>query len=185
MTKLVLTAIGDDRPGLVSALSAAVAGRGGNWLESQMAQLAGKFAGIVLVDVPSGAVDALRGDLDALGAGGLLAVAVTPAGDGEVGPSAPGDPGTPLMLHLIGHDQPGIVREVSEALATHDVTIDELRTSVSDAPMAGGLLFRADAIVRVPDSVGEDAVRAALEAIAAHLMVDLELREPRAADALS
>jgi len=49
---LVLTVIGDDRPGLVEALSHVVAEHHGNWSESRMAHLADKFAGIVTVTVP-------------------------------------------------------------------------------------------------------------------------------------
>ena len=41
MRNLVLSVIGDDRPGLVSALSEAIARSGGNWERSQLAQLAG------------------------------------------------------------------------------------------------------------------------------------------------
>ncbi len=55
MTPLVLTLIGDDRAGLVSAVAGAVSEHGGNWDRSQMAELAGKFAGIVLVTIPPAA----------------------------------------------------------------------------------------------------------------------------------
>ncbi len=49
---LVLTVIGDDSAGLVNAVAELIALHGGNWERSQMAELAGKFAGIVLVTVP-------------------------------------------------------------------------------------------------------------------------------------
>ena len=56
MATLVLTVIGDDRAGLVNALADVVTAHGGNWERSQLAELAGKFAGIVLVlDVFAGA----------------------------------------------------------------------------------------------------------------------------------
>ena len=45
MATLVLTVIGDDRAGLVNALAEAVTAHGGNWERSQLAELAGKFAG--------------------------------------------------------------------------------------------------------------------------------------------
>ena len=50
-TYLVLTVIGDDKPGLVESLSSVIADHQGNWLESSMSQLAGKFAGILKVSV--------------------------------------------------------------------------------------------------------------------------------------
>lgn len=45
-TFLVLTVIADDKPGIVEQLAATITEHGGNWLESRMAQMAGKFAGI-------------------------------------------------------------------------------------------------------------------------------------------
>ena len=48
MTSLVLTFVGDDRPGLVNAISEKVVDFGGTWLESRSVRLAGKFAGVVL-----------------------------------------------------------------------------------------------------------------------------------------
>ncbi|MCC2101432.1 MAG: amino acid-binding protein, partial [Hyphomicrobiales bacterium] len=59
MTPMVLTLIGDDKPGLVNAASAAVAAHGGTWLESRLARLAGKFAGIVLIAAPEDRAEAL------------------------------------------------------------------------------------------------------------------------------
>ena len=44
--------IGDDRAGLVNALADVVSAHEGNWERSQLAELAGKFAGIVEVSVP-------------------------------------------------------------------------------------------------------------------------------------
>ena len=52
MIPLVLTYVGDDRPGLINAVSEKIAAFGGTWLESRSARLAGKFAGILRVNVP-------------------------------------------------------------------------------------------------------------------------------------
>src|SRR3954451_12809698 len=58
-TELVLTLLGPDRPGLVEAVADVIAGHGGNWLESRMAHLAGKFAGVLRAEVPAEQVDAV------------------------------------------------------------------------------------------------------------------------------
>jgi glycine cleavage system regulatory protein len=44
-TTLVVTVMGTDRPGLVEALSKALAAHHGNWWESRIAGLGGRFAG--------------------------------------------------------------------------------------------------------------------------------------------
>ena len=48
---LVLTVIADDREGIVEQISQTIIEHGGNWMESSMARLAGKFAGILMVEV--------------------------------------------------------------------------------------------------------------------------------------
>ena len=168
MAQLVLTAIGDDRAGLVSALADVVAEHGGNWERSQMAELAGKFAGIVLVSVPDDRSDHLIAALEPLQ--GMLDVTAQ-VGIGEQPESKR------LTLELMGTDRPGIVREISQILARHDVSIDQLTTGTRDAPMAGGILFEAWAVLEVPAGVAADTLRAALEAVANELMVEIELED--------
>ena len=125
---LVLTVIGDDRPGLVESLATTVAAHQGNWLESSLAHLAGKFAGIVRVDVPDDRVAALQAALAALD--GLRVSADNAGSDGETGGSRR------LRLSLVGHDRIGIVREVSQVLARHAVNVEELNTHTASAPMS-------------------------------------------------
>ena len=57
---LVLTVIGDDRPGIVEQIATAISEHNGNWLESSMSHLAGKFAGIVCVSIPDSQLDAVK-----------------------------------------------------------------------------------------------------------------------------
>ena len=68
---LVLTLIGEDKPGLVELLSQTVADHDGNWLESRMSRMAGRFAGILRAKVPDARAEALITALAALEAHGL------------------------------------------------------------------------------------------------------------------
>ena len=71
---LVMTVIGDDRPGLVDSVASIVAEHGGNWLASRMSRLGGQFAGIVQVDVPAANAQSLTDALKSLHARGLTIV---------------------------------------------------------------------------------------------------------------
>lgn len=166
MASLVLTAIGDDRAGLVSALADVVAEHGGNWEQSQMAELAGKFAGIVLVSVPDQHLDALVRALEPLAS--ILDI------QAHVGGDAPTD-ARPVALHLLGNDRPGIVRELSSVLASIGVSIDQLATLTRPAPMAGGVLFEAEVVLEVPVELDDNDLRTILEGLAGELMVDITL----------
>ena len=166
MASLILTVIGPDRPGLVRALSQAVAARGGSWLESRMARLAGQFAGIVMVEAP----ESLLGDLAALESQGLRIVGQV------VGVAEPGEPaeaGESLALEVVGNDRPGIVRDVARILAESGVNIEELTTGVEAGSFSGGTLFRATARLRAPNAAAVEAVRTGLEQLGNELMVDI------------
>ncbi len=175
MPRLVLTVIGDDRPGLVRALAEVVASHDGNWERSQLSELAGKFAGIVVVDVPHARADdlarALR-DLD-----GMLDVTAYPSvADGSDLPKDAQDEAhgqRRLVIDLLGNDRPGIVREVSAVLADHDLSIETITTGTREAPMAGGLLFDAHVVVDVPAGADTTRLRADLERLATELLVDI------------
>src|SRR5919112_1622114 len=123
-TSLVLTVIGDDRPGLVEQLSEPILAAGANWEESRMARLAGKFAGLLRVSVDSERADALAAQLAVLHGGGLTVVVERSA------ETAPGAFRT-LRVELLGNDHPGIIRDISRVLADHQVNIEELETDIT------------------------------------------------------
>src|SRR5262245_32581902 len=75
-TSLVLTVLGEDRPGLVESLASIIAAHDGNWLESRMAQLAGQFAGILRASVPDANATALMHALQGLSGHGLQVAGV-------------------------------------------------------------------------------------------------------------
>jgi glycine cleavage system regulatory protein len=170
MATFILTVIGDDRPGLVSDVSAPINAHGASWQRSQMSRLAGKFAGIVLVDVATDRLDSLSADLTALEAQGLHIVIERTDRPAEKEQQR-------LHLELLGADHPGIVAEISAALAEHGVSIEELSTDVRDAPMSGGTVFEAAAVLNAPATMSTEALQSTLEGLANELMVDITLSD--------
>jgi glycine cleavage system regulatory protein len=169
---LVLTILGLDRPGLVEAVSQTIADHGGSWQESRMARLAGRFAGVLRVSVDEAQADKLGEALRGLESTGL-AVMVERSAEVE----AAGDLRA-LVLDLVGHDRPGIVRDISSALAERGVNVIELHTHVSSAPMSGEPLFNATAHLRSPQELKLPELREILERIADDLMVEITIGEP-------
>jgi glycine cleavage system regulatory protein len=167
-----MTVIGEDRPGLVDSVSTLVAEHGGNWLESRMSRLGGQFAGIVHVNVPEETSQALVTALKNLATRGLNVVVHS---DRPV-ESAPKRPLS--VLEIIGQDRPGIVREISHALAGFGVNVEELHTECASAAMSGETLFKARATLCLPESCDAADLRRTLEKIAADLIVEISL-EPK------
>ncbi|MCT1476894.1 glycine cleavage system protein R [Microbacterium sp. p3-SID336] len=170
MTTLILTVAGADRPGLVAAVADVVDAHGGNWENSSLAELAGTFAGVIEVSIPTERAGELETALRAIQGQGLLTLSVLT--------------GTPqqaeaeeqlLVMQVLGNDRPGIIREVSAVLNAHALSIEELATETRDAAMAGGRLFEASVIAKVPATVDLDALRADLERLATEIQVDITL----------
>jgi len=168
-TSLVVTVIGPDRPGIVSLLSDRAQGFGANWAGSHMASLAGQFAGMVHFEVPHANVEPLAAALRGLEATGLRVVIARSE-------AAPVPAGRRIVrLELVGHDRPGIVRELSGSLAELGISIEELHTEIVSAAMSGEHLFKVKALLYVPQTLPNDELRRGLEALANEMMVDLAL----------
>jgi glycine cleavage system regulatory protein len=168
---LVMTVIGKDRPGLVDSVAGLVAEHGGNWLESRMSRLGGQFAGILRVEVPGENEAPLVAALKRLEAQGL-SVVVHPDQPKPPAPSA-----RERVLEIIGQDRPGIVREISHALASFGVNVEELHTECASAAMSGETLFKARARLSIPEACDESQIRQQLERIAADLIVEITLAD--------
>ncbi len=164
---LVMTIIGQDRPGLVESVASLVTAHQGNWLESRMSRLGGQFAGILRVEVEGGNEASLMNALEGLRSQGLTVVVVSDRSH----PAVEIRPYT--VLDIVGQDRPGIVRQISHALAAHQVNVEELHSECHSAPMSGEALFHAQAKLHIPETCDLAALRADLERIAADLIVDI------------
>ena len=168
---LVLTVIGEDRPGLVEALADFIAEHEGNWDESRMARLAGHFAGVVQIHLPENQAEGFIAALPTLADRGLsVNVVESDSGLAEV------DHRNTLHLELVGQDRPGIVREISTKLAALGVSVQDLRTVIESAPMSGERIFRAEAELVPPAQTSFENIRSALHKLADDIMIDIILK---------
>jgi glycine cleavage system regulatory protein len=166
---LVITLIGADRTGLVESVARVVAEHGGNWLESRMCRLGGEFAGILRIEIPAEKRSAL---LDALQK--IPGLNVTIRSDET---KIPALQGRQTKCEIIGSDRPGIVREITSALARANVNVEEFSSEVVSAPMSGETLFKASARLQLSENCDLAALKRDLEKIAADLLVDVSFAE--------
>jgi glycine cleavage system regulatory protein len=155
MTRLVLSVVGSDRPGLTKALAAAVLKAGGNWLESHLSQLGGLYVGSVLVELPLGREDALRAAVSAVDAEGLE-VRMAPA-------AAP----------VEASGESFSFSQVTAVLSGLSANIESFNTRLSEEPHSGAPLFHLAANLRLPAGLSAAKVQDALEAISGEIMVDV------------
>ena len=167
-TCLVLTVIGKDKPGLVESLSQVIVENSGNWLESSMCQLAGKFAGILRVSVNDKDTESLIDGLNGLSK--QLKVVIE-----RVDTKASDEIPSTVKLSLVGNDRPGIIREISHGLSKMAVNVAQLTTECIPAPMAGDTLFKAEAQLQVPQELNLERLKRELEQLADDLIVEIQL----------
>lgn len=165
---LVISFIAEDRPGVIEALSKIIDDHSGNWLESRLSQLAGKFAGIIRVSVDTEKTAALQSELLKYSNDSFTIII-------ESADQPHALPAKINHLTIFGLDRPGIVREVSTALASKNMNVVEMNSDISSAPMTGEPLFHADVkFIALADESLED-IENQLDAIAAQLSLDISL----------
>jgi len=177
MLHFALSAIGRDRPGIVSAVSEALLAHGANIEDSQMAILRGRFAMMLIVSAEAGADAAmlehdLRATADRLG---LDAISVSEIRETDSG----AEPVPSHMVSVYGADHPGIVHAVSSALAGLGVTITDLETRLA----GDGAVYAMQLEVALPEHADAAVVQRALTAVAGAQQVELTFR-PLERDAL-
>jgi glycine cleavage system transcriptional repressor len=168
MSRMILTAVGPDRPGLVGELTGHLHAAGANIIDTRMVNLRGRFAIILLMELAD--PSAARGALAAAEKMGLT-VHEEPLEGAVKG----GVPGIPYRLKTYSLDQPGLVHRISEVLRGHGVNIEELTARQDSAPFAGDPLFIMEMRLTVPAAVSVKKLRGDLEAVCEKVNADLDL----------
>ena len=180
MAHFAVAAVGADRPGIVAAVTRALADLGCNLEDSSMTILRGQFAMMLVVDAPGGigAADleaALAHPADALD----LVVTVRPAAESP--PALAGDDAGTWTVSVYGGDHPSIVHGVTAVLATRSVNIVDLSTRVVGEPGAPAYAMVLE--VTLPAGADPRELERLLDATAAELGVTCRLH-PSEADIL-
>ena len=169
-TRVLISFFSDDRLGVIEDLSGAIASADGNWLDSELARMGGRFTGILSVQVPLERQDDLAAALAALSEQGVTAT-MTSAGD------QPAPAVNRRQITVLGPDRSGIVHELTKALRSAGFNITSMSTSVETAPMSGEPLFRASASVELSESSRLDELEWQLDAMAEAMTLEIDISE--------
>lgn len=167
MKPLIITLVGEDKPGLLGNLANIVFEHNGNWLASNFAHMANQFAGFVEVHIPA---DKEQDLTQALIAQPDVQVTVNP------GSQAQASTFKVAAISLIGNDKPGIVQEIAQAIRNLHLNIEEFESLCESAASSGTTMFKANVQVKIPNDFNLDTLQEAVETVANDLMVDIELQ---------
>ncbi|MDC7233235.1 MAG: amino acid-binding protein [Spirochaetales bacterium] len=167
----VLTAVGEDRIGIVDDLTSEIEKKHGNILESRMSVLGGEFAVIMLISGEKRAISGLIGDLDHLEGKTNLRIEIKPTKKSEKDTN-----GIPYTLECVSLDNPGIIHSVTRFIRQEGINIENLETETAHAPWTGAPLFRMKANVIVPMTVSVQEIRLGLNQLEQEKDLDISFK---------
>ena len=169
MSSLIISAIGPDRPGIVSELTGIITNHGGNIEDSRMSRLGSDFGIIMLVSVDPKWQEALVVSIKA-----LKELAISTRGT-NMSASTAIKQGENWKISLKGADNEGIVNVLSKYFAKKDINILDMETHISNAPVTGTPLFNLITVISKPEDLDVDGIQSDLNQIAHKLGVEIEV----------
>lgn len=171
----IVTAFGQDQPGIVAALAEGLFQLGCNIEDTSSVQLRGEFAMMLLVRLPKGmAADQLAEHLPShISSLDLTVLCREVPAQAATRMQAPETP--THMLSVYGADQPGIVAKVARTVADHQGNITVMNTRVigsADRPVYVMVLE-----IKLPDNAAPETLKQALDRLKPDLGVDVTFRQ--------
>ncbi len=143
--QLVLSALGQDRPGIVDELSEAIFQLDCNISDSRMTVLGGEFAILLMVEGPWNQLARLESQLPELEKKlGLTIIAR------QTTPVEAADDALPYLVEVVSMDNPGIVHRLANFFSRRNINIVDLVTSTYAAPHTGTAMFAVQMNISVP-----------------------------------
>ena len=174
----IVTALGQDRPGIVAGVTEALYRLGCNLEDSAMTRLEGEFAVMLIFSSPPRVTEPwLRKAFEPLERRLKLVVHLKALSQKET--RHPRKTGKPYLISVYGADRPGIVFRVSDALAKAGINITDVHThrSVGRAPSLYLMLLEVEAPLRMSLKV----LQQRLQRLGKLLRVQVSLRPSEAA----
>jgi len=172
---IAISAIGNDRTGLVYDLTRVVVDCGGNVLESRMTALGNEFAVLMLVAGNWHTLAKLEGELTKLGESSGLTVLSRRT---ELRP-----PRTDMVSYTVDVvclDQPGVLHALAGFFSSRGIDIGDISTRTYNAAHTGAPMFSLYMVVHVPTRIHVAALREEFMDVCDHLNLDAILEPLKA-----
>lgn len=151
---IAISAIGNDRVGLVHDLSKVIADCGGNISESRMTALGSEFAVLMLVAGNWHSVARIETELKKFAETAGITLQIRRADERAVREDQ-----VPYSVDVVCLDQAGIVSTLSGFFSARGIDISEMNTRSYPAPHTGAPMFGLYMIVNVPSTIHLGALR--------------------------
>ncbi len=141
---LVITALGDDRAGIVNDLSKEILEIKCNIVDSRMAVLGEHFAVIMLVSGKWDKLAKLESSTDELGKKLSLQISTKYTHGRKIKKDK-----LPYIVEAVTIDQPGVVNSLASFFSEHGINIESINTSTYNAAITSAQMFSAQITVNI------------------------------------
>lgn len=172
---IVLSAIGNDRSGVVNDITKVILDCGGNIEESRMSALGNEFAMLLLISGNWHTLTKLETELDKLTKDHALTITIR-----KTGQRADKADCMPYGVDVVALDQPGIVFNLASFFASRKIDIAELATRRYAAAHTGAPMFAVQMTVNIPASLHLSQLRDDFMDLADQLNLDAILEPVKA-----
>ncbi|QIK37923.1 glycine cleavage system protein R [Caldichromatium japonicum] len=153
-TYLVISALGEDRPGIVSQLSKLILDQGCNIEDSRMTVLGGEFAAMLLVEGKWNMLAKIENALPEIERQLGLTIVCKRTGERASGHNL-----LPYAVDVVAMDHPGIINQLASFFAERDINIEDLSTTTYAAAHTGTPMFAVHMTVGIPADIHIAALR--------------------------
>ena len=164
MNRIIITAIGIDKPGLVDQISSIINDNDGNIENSKMVKIENQFA-MIIDFYCSKNLDTIKTKL-----GNIEGLEIT------YKPVQMSKEYNKINQYLIsGADNQGIIKKVSSFLSKNNINIIEVNTFVQLAPITGSPLFNMEITISYNDNHNIDKIYSKLSKLCENLNLDIKI----------
>ncbi|MFV1985374.1 MAG: glycine cleavage system protein R [Thiohalomonadales bacterium] len=171
---LVISALGNDKPGLVNQLSKDILDQGGNISESRMMVLGGEFAIMLLITGNQDCINTINSNLEAMGKTLSLTIIAK-----ETQLQKSKQKRLPYQVQVVSMDHPGIVHNITDFLSSRNLNIEEIETKTYPAAHTGTPMFSLDMTISVPADSSVKTLRDEFIVFCDDLNLDASLESKR------
>lgn len=170
-TKLVISALGADRPGIVDELSNIIYDHELNIEDSRMTVLGGEFAILLLVSGELASLDAMQSQIPEIEQSLQMSLLVKPTSKSD-----PAVDTIPYSVEVAALDHPGIVSNIASFFSERNINIVNLQTESYAAPHTGSPMFALHMTIGIPATSNIAQLRDAFLDTCDALNLDAELK---------
>ena len=168
-SKLIISANGLDKKGIVSKISSIISKHNANIETSKMIRLENEFAMLILIDIQSEKIKTLTESLNKINELSVNLIE-TKTNENILYENK-------FHLYINGADNEGIVYAFSKFLSEININIDEVNTKIKNAPMSATPLFMMDLIIGSKSKINEKDLNEKLNGVGEKLGVEVTIQK--------